>query len=84
MAKGPRPVSRQTDPRTQDSGAGIERDQIARRAYERYEARGRGDGQDLEDWYEAEQELQRPLTARARGSMPGEAGVTGAPQEPAE
>jgi hypothetical protein len=32
-------------------------EQISRRAYERYEARGRGDGHDLEDWHEAEAEL---------------------------
>jgi hypothetical protein len=28
-------------------------------AYERYEARGREDGRDMEDWFEAERELQR-------------------------
>ena len=33
-------------------------DRIAQRAYERYEARGRGDGHDLEDWFEAERELR--------------------------
>jgi hypothetical protein len=34
-------------------------DRIAQRAYERYEARGREDGRDQEDWFEAERELQR-------------------------
>jgi len=29
-------------------------DQIRRRAYKLYEARGRGDGQELEDWLQAE------------------------------
>ena len=31
-------------------------EEIRRRAYELYEARGRGDGHDLEDWLEAEDE----------------------------
>jgi len=32
-------------------------DRIAQRAYELYEQRGRQEGQDLEDWLEAEREL---------------------------
>jgi hypothetical protein len=32
-------------------------DRIARRAYERYEARGREDGHDQDDWFEAEREV---------------------------
>lgn len=32
-------------------------EQISRRAYELYETRGREDGQDLEDWLRAEQEI---------------------------
>jgi hypothetical protein len=32
-------------------------EQIRRRAYDLYEARGRGDGHDLEDWLEAEAEI---------------------------
>jgi hypothetical protein len=35
-----------------------EADRIAQRAYERYEARGREDGYDQEDWFEAERELE--------------------------
>jgi hypothetical protein len=31
--------------------------QIARRAYELYETRGREDGHDLEDWLRAEEEI---------------------------
>ena len=34
-------------------------EQIRRRAYELYEARGRGDGHDMEDWLEAEAEITR-------------------------
>ena len=33
-------------------------DRIAQRAYERYEARGREDGHDMDDWIEAERELR--------------------------
>jgi len=33
------------------------REQIARRAYELYEARGREDGHDLDDWLRAEAEI---------------------------
>jgi hypothetical protein len=32
-------------------------EEIRRRAYDLYEARGRGDGHDLEDWLEAEAEI---------------------------
>jgi hypothetical protein len=32
-------------------------EQIRRRAYELYEARARGDGHDLEDWLDAEAEI---------------------------
>ena len=33
-------------------------EQIRRRAYEFYEARGREDGHDLEDWQQAEAEIK--------------------------
>ena len=33
------------------------REQISRRAYERYETRGREDGHDLDDWLRAEEEI---------------------------
>jgi hypothetical protein len=49
----------------------FEPDRIARRAYERYEARGREDGRDMEDWFEAERELRQSAsstdTARSDG-----------------
>lgn len=32
---------------------------IAQRAFQLYEARGREDGQDVEDWLEAEEEIRR-------------------------
>lgn len=31
---------------------------VARRAYEKFVARGAGHGSDMQDWYEAEQELR--------------------------
>ena len=35
---------------------------IARRAYELFEARGRAHGHDWEDWFQAESEVLRPVT----------------------
>ena len=35
--------------------------QIAQRAYEIYQARGGTEGQDIEDWLQAERELRRGL-----------------------
>jgi hypothetical protein len=37
-------------------------DQIAQRAYEIYQSRGGTDGQDMEDWLQAERELRRGLS----------------------
>ena len=37
----------------------VTEDDIARRAYDRYLARGCEDGHDLEDWFYAEQEVRR-------------------------
>jgi len=37
-------------------------ERTAQRAYERYEARGRQDGHDREDWFEAERELQQAVS----------------------
>ena len=34
-------------------------DDVARRASELYEQRGRGDGRDWDDWFQAEPRLQR-------------------------
>jgi hypothetical protein len=39
------------------TGAEAVVEQIRIRAYELYEARGRGDGHDVEDWLEAEAEI---------------------------
>jgi hypothetical protein len=45
-----------------------EADRIAQRAYERYEARGREDGYDQDDWFEAERELQGVSSDRTAGA----------------
>jgi hypothetical protein len=37
-------------------------DEIRRRAYELFEARGGEDGQDLDDWLRAEEEIRRSKT----------------------
>ena len=45
-------------------------DEIARRAYELYEARGFVDGFDVEDWLQAEQEVvesSKPVAKAAAG-----------------
>jgi hypothetical protein len=48
-------------------GAG--EDAVARRAYQRFEARGYEHGRDMEDWLEAERELRRGEQAgRTAGS----------------
>jgi len=51
-----------TAPSTESTGAPQERpttEQIAQRAYEIYQARGGTEGQDIEDWLQAERELRR-------------------------
>lgn len=45
-----------TEESTQTSSESLS-EQIARRAYELYEARGRLDGYDTQDWLQAEQEI---------------------------
>ena len=47
-------------------------DRIARRAYERYEARGRGEGGDLDDWYEAEREMAGSPSEAASDRLTGD------------
>jgi hypothetical protein len=46
-------------------GTQVSEEQIARRAYELYCARGREDGHDLDDWFEAERDLRRDVTSSA-------------------
>jgi hypothetical protein len=39
------------------SSEAARREEIARRAYEIFQARGSGDGRDFEDWLQAEREI---------------------------
>ena len=64
MAKARNQTTVSTLPSAQQHGgdttaATIDPERIANRAYERYMARGGADGQDLEDWLEAERELEQ-------------------------
>ena len=64
MAKARNQTTVNTPPSAQQHRGGttaatIDPERIANRAYERYMARGGADGQDLEDWLEAERELEQ-------------------------
>jgi outer membrane protein TolC len=48
----------------QNAARPVDRDEISRRAYERYEERGREGGHDVDDWLEAERDLQRQSNER--------------------
>ena len=45
------------DDRSDGPGTIEHRERVAHRAYQLFEARGREDGHDQEDWYEAERQL---------------------------
>ena len=58
-----RPASKQTAAEPDvvaHEGAPVTPEDIACRAHELYERRGREPGHDWEDWFEAERELRRP------------------------
>jgi hypothetical protein len=40
--------------------ANLDRERVAARAYELYQARGGGDGLAMDDWLKAERELEQP------------------------
>jgi hypothetical protein len=46
----------------------VPHDKIAQRAYEKWVKRGRKDGNDVQDWVEAEAELRAELTRGTLGS----------------
>lgn len=56
--KRPESLTTPTQPTEQE-------DEIRRRAYELYEARGREDGHELEDWLQAKEEVTRRGRATA-------------------
>lgn len=49
------------DPEPRHRSAPVNTDDVARRAYELYEARGAEPGADLDDWLRAERELGTPM-----------------------
>jgi DUF2934 family protein len=60
VAKSHRMLQTTEKPDSTGMGDTALNEQIARRAYQYWEARGREDGYDLEDWFRAEQELAPP------------------------
>jgi hypothetical protein len=56
------------DVSSQRAAAGPTSDDIARRAYELYERRGREDGRDRDDWLQAERELRLAIPGGAADS----------------
>lgn len=80
MKTSPRPAdvqsdrARRQDAQTQPDAAQSrpDADRVAQRAYERYEARGREDGHDMEDWFEAEQELNDSLSSNSTAGDDGD------------
>jgi hypothetical protein len=61
-----------TELRPQTAGNEPGRDEIAQRAYERFEERGHVHGRDQDDWFDAERELRERGTRR-----PDESGASG-------
>ena len=74
MAKSRRKDIGQGSAAPQDFGdttaATIDRELVARRAYELYQARGGTDGLAMEDWLSAERELTQRVDAPIRESQP--------------
>lgn len=51
------PTSKKTSTTRRTTAEDTGEEQIRRRAFELYEARGRGNGHDIDDWLEAEAEI---------------------------
>ena len=58
MGKARNQTTVATPPNAPRDSGDINRERIANRAYELYMARGGADGQDLQDWLEAEREVE--------------------------
>src|SRR5262245_41291102 len=56
-SQGKMPSQTQTQPRTEDPNRSPSQEQVAKRAYQIFQARGGEHGRHLEDWEQAEQEL---------------------------
>jgi len=57
--------SKQVEPRVRPGGNAALEDKIRRRAYEIYLERGEQPGRDLDDWFQAERELEDKVLAQA-------------------
>lgn len=53
-----------------DKEQGVDREAVARRAYELFEQRGRILGRDQEDWLEAEEQVRRERKPKAARRKP--------------
>jgi hypothetical protein len=65
---GAEPQATSTQPETREVSVGnpARAEEIRRRAYEIYLERGKQSGRDVDDWLQAEQELERGVLGRAR------------------
>src|SRR5712692_2868358 len=57
-SQGKTPSQTQTQPRTENPNRSPSQEQVAKRAYQIFQARGGEHGRHLEDWEQAEQELK--------------------------
>jgi len=69
-ATGPTKPRRASAKQPNGNGSRVSEDQVARRAYEIFESRGGWHGADLDDWLEAERELNQPAVATERRKTP--------------
>jgi hypothetical protein len=72
MAQRQTPESPLSDGTPVESKRELSRDDVARRAHDLYEARGRGEGRDLDDWLEAEEELRLKGDENVGGARPSD------------
>ena len=63
---------RRTARRSNGDGASISPDEVAKRAYEIYQARGAQHGSDLDDWLEAERQLKNKPEETERRKAPSQ------------
>jgi hypothetical protein len=53
------PTNQADEKESASRAAGVPPDDVARRAYQRFEERGREPGHDLDDWLEAERDIKQ-------------------------
>jgi hypothetical protein len=72
MAQRQTPESSLPDGTPVQSKRELSPDDVARRAHDLYEARGRGEGRDLDDWLAAEEELRLKGEEKVPGALPSD------------